>query len=437
MRLPSTNHIDQLEQWWLEYAYLRGRQSLVPFSNMSAAMPPQPFWPDTNQSTEVAYRAALVLRFTLDFYCLLWEERMRPMLHKQHYWSMDQFRRLFNTCRVPQPEVDRLETYFRTRFQSDHLTSTDIIIFYRGHIFRIAAFESITPNDQQPRICSIRKLYEQLKAVLMHSKCAESAGPGVPALTSAPRDRWAKNRVRLLELSDRNRFNLQRIEQSLLCVSFDQKQPQTASQRLQYTMCGPPDDRWADKSVCHVFYANGAAGAICDHTPFDGFASALLTHYVLTCLNECAGRWPESALDLDSDTLESEVMSIDFDLNDSLRTEIDWARDEYSKNCARLQMLSQTFDGYGKKMLKLVRLHPEALIQVALQVAYERVRRMRSDLHQVPPTCYCTASTRQFHNGRTETVRACTAESAELARLIVDQRDFVSFCFIRSFSFED
>lgn len=403
-------------------------------------MPVQPFWPDTTQSTEIAYRAALVLRFTIDFYLLLRDERMRPMLHKDHYWSMDQFRRLFNTCRVPQPEVDRLETYFRTRFESEQLPSQDVIVFHNGHIFRIAMFENNdnssssrpvtghtagTVPDQFQTPCSIRKLYEQLKTVLEHPKCCESKGPAVGALTAGTRDRWAKNRIRLLELSDRNRMHLDQIERSLLCISFEPSRPQTANERLQWTMCGPADDRWADKSVCNVFYGNGAAGAICDHTPFDGFASALLTHYVLTCLNECAGQWPESASIEDPLELPPQVCPIDFDLDEVLRNEIELARAQHRRNCDRIRVLCKSFDGYGKKFLKPLRLHPEAVIQVALQVAYERVRQQRPDLHTSPATCYCTASTRQFYNGRTETVRSCTAESAELSRLMLNNREFV------------
>lgn len=39
---------------------------------------------------------------------------MRPLVHKEVNWAMDQFRRLFNTCRIPGVEKDTLQSLFLT-----------------------------------------------------------------------------------------------------------------------------------------------------------------------------------------------------------------------------------------------------------------------------------------------------------------------------------
>lgn len=39
---------------------------------------------------------------------------MRPMVHKGVPWSMDQFKRLFNTVRIPREGKDQLICPFRT-----------------------------------------------------------------------------------------------------------------------------------------------------------------------------------------------------------------------------------------------------------------------------------------------------------------------------------
>lgn len=39
---------------------------------------------------------------------------MRPMVHKGIPWSMDQFKKLWNTVRIPGDPVDNLVCNFRT-----------------------------------------------------------------------------------------------------------------------------------------------------------------------------------------------------------------------------------------------------------------------------------------------------------------------------------
>ena len=57
---------------------------------------------------------------------------------------------------------------------------------------------------------------------------------------------------------------------------------------------------------------------------------------------------------------------------------------------------------------------PDAFIQMAMQLAYFKDQG-RFDL------TYESSMTRLFREGRTETVRACTQESCDFARAMVDQ----------------
>ena len=401
---------------------MRSRQSLIPFSNMSAGMPPLPFWPARDH--EMIYRASLVLRFQMDFWSMVREERMRPMVHKKRPWSMDQFRKIFNTCRIPEPEVDRVEHHFRTRSEGPPV-STEVIVLCRGHLFSVP---TIHPGPKEIPY-SLTQLSEQFHAILNHPFCQRS-GPGVAALTSLKRDQWAKNRQKLLKLSDRNRSNLRRIERSLQYIAFDEERPQTSSDQLRQAVCGDPRLRWADKSIGQIYFSNGTSCASADHTPFDGFATALMTHYTITSVEECQGKWPQQLMhnqdaEFNYNAIE-DVALLQFDLDDELEQEIESAIKSYNKNCELIEMFTDQFDDYGKKFMKHVRLHPEALVQVALQLAYHRVRKIRPQMHIAAPTCYCTASTRMFYNGRTETCRSCTLEATDFALETVNNRNFVS-----------
>ena len=71
-------------------------------------------------------------------------------------------------------------------------------------------------------------------------------------------------------------------------------------------------------------------------------------------------------------------------------------------------------DAYGKGFMKTCRLSPDAYIQMALQLAYYR------DFGKFSLT-YEASMTRLFREGRTETVRPCTIESAAWVKSMEDK----------------
>src|SRR5207249_131363 len=116
-----------LEEWWLEYAYLRTRQPLIPYSNMAGPLPSFDFWPP-QVGTRIE-RTALSLHANLSFWKLLRDAKMRPMVNKGVPWSMDQFKKLFNSVRIPANPMDELHTPFRIKGEGA-AAPTDIIVLY-------------------------------------------------------------------------------------------------------------------------------------------------------------------------------------------------------------------------------------------------------------------------------------------------------------------
>lgn len=87
---------------------------------------------------------------------------------------------------------------------------------------------------------------------------------------------------------------------------------------------------------------------------------------------------------------------------------------------------------YGKGFIKTCQLSPDAFIQMALQLAYYR------DAGRFSLT-YEASITRLFREGRTETVRPCTIESAAFVKSMLDENSTVSQCcrgFFFSFQIE-
>lgn len=70
-------------------------------------------------------------------------------------------------------------------------------------------------------------------------------------------------------------------------------------------------------------------------------------------------------------------------------------------------------NAFGKGFIKKCKVSPDAFIQMALQLAYFR------DIGRHHLT-YEASMTRLFREGRTETVRSCSIESAEWVKSMVD-----------------
>jgi len=70
---------------------------------------------------------------------------------------MNQFRNLFNTCRIPQKNKDRLDLHFKTANEGS--CPTHIIVIYKCRFFKINAFNKMNVP------LNIAEFYELLKAI--------------------------------------------------------------------------------------------------------------------------------------------------------------------------------------------------------------------------------------------------------------------------------
>ena len=100
---------------------------------------------------------------------------------QSEYLSMSQFRNLFNTCRVPQKDMDRLDTHFKT--QNEGFCPTHIIVICKSRFFKIEAL------NKENRLLSVAEFYETLQII---TRMVKTDGIGIGALTGDHRDDWAK-----------------------------------------------------------------------------------------------------------------------------------------------------------------------------------------------------------------------------------------------------
>lgn len=409
----STNK-NWLEAWWLEFAYLRSRKPLIPYSNMSAPLPISKVWPLIARGQPGyegcrAKRAALSTYFNLCFWHMLREEKMRPMIHKGVPWSMSQFKHLFNTVRQPGEPKDELITWFRTTKEGPP-ESTEVIVLHKGYIFAIKPVSMYGQNNVS--IQSAPQIEKQLKHI--EEWCSQrSAGPGVGVLTTLERTDWTEARAKLSQICDENRQLLDRIDRALSVLVLDDDEPVNTDESFRLSMCGDGSNRWADKSITTIAFKNGSFGASADHTPYDGFCTGIMTHYLITSVEECGGIWDEQMAAAKNSNWAGYVdpEPLEFRIDAQIGLLIDEARVHYESVVKTIDTLHETFQHFGKAILKEYRFHPEAFVQCAMHAAYYKQ-------HGRMAPAYVTASTRRFHNGRTETCRSCYPEMQDFAEFL-------------------
>ncbi|XP_056142430.1 peroxisomal carnitine O-octanoyltransferase-like isoform X1 [Lampris incognitus] len=391
-----------LEDWWLDKAYLEVRipsQLNVNFGG------PAPYlehcWPPT-EGTQLE-RASVGTWHTLQYWNLIRTERLTPQTAGNIAFDMEQYRMLFNTCKVPGVNKDVLVNYFKT--ESEGPCPSHVVVMCRGRIF---SFDAVCDGQ----ILSPPELLRQLRFV--RERCeGEPEGDGVAALTTEERTCWAKAREHLISIDSANKTILETIQSSLFVISLDDAKPYSTPEN--YTamtleaLTGDPATRWGDKSYNSISFADGTFGSNCDHAPYDAMVMVSLCYYVDQQIKATDGQWkgPDTVRPM---PLPRELV---FTVDDKVRSDISHARNQYLETTQNLQAACHAFTSFGKADVKQRKLHPDTFVQLAMQLAYYR-------MHGRPGSCYETATTRRFYHGRTETMRPCTPEAVSWCQTMLD-----------------
>ncbi|KAL4222593.1 hypothetical protein ACF0H5_018634 [Mactra antiquata] len=384
-----------LERWWLNYAYLEYRLPLAPMINFSG-----PLRFDIKYGVQLE-RAALCLFYYSKFWMYIQLEQIRPDRDsKGQYLCMDQFRRLFSACRIPAPKRDLLTEYFKP--ESEGESPNHVVVFCKGRIFMMKVV------DDNGELLTPPNLQQQFQYIV--DKCdREPEGPGLGALTGDNRTSWAHVRSHLLALHPDNFKNIELIQQSMMCVIFDDAEPKDETELYQLALAGDSTNRWFDKSLSMIYFKNGLVASNCDHSPMDAMVLVASTYYVDLNVIQSKGKWLGSP---DIQQLEPPKELV-FHIDDVIERGIVNAKIVYNKIANNLQCCATHFPKYGKKFLRQFKLHPDTHVQMILQYAYYR-------MHNKPAPTYQTGTTRKYYNARTETVRSCSNEALEWVKAMMN-----------------
>ncbi|CAD6196680.1 unnamed protein product [Caenorhabditis auriculariae] len=399
----STNYVTD---WWEEFVYMRQRSPIMINSNYYGFDTLNEH-PTENQAS----RAANITYNALQFRRMVDRQEVSPFSisprTKVPFCTM-QYERLFNTCRVPGEEVDRLLHWDDAKH---------VAVYCRGVWFKV-----IVHNGK--RLLDAVELQDQYDEIVAHTFEPSEGEKNLAALTAGERAPWAKTR-RAYFRAGVNKTSLNDIERAAFVVildddevNYDPEDPSKLDRWAHNLLHGKARDRWFDKSFNWIISKNGHVGINTEHSWGDAAVMAHFTEWVLLQdvvysgydeNGRCKG---DSKVKISPERLKWEIPEPALEqINKSLTVAKELIDD--------VEMALLVWTDYGKGFMKKLRVSPDAFLQMTLQYTYFKNQQKFS-------LTYEASMTRLFREGRTETVRSCTTKSSEFVLAMCDPKKTAS-----------
>uniref|UniRef100_A0A672GXI8 Carnitine O-palmitoyltransferase 1, muscle isoform n=1 Tax=Salarias fasciatus TaxID=181472 RepID=A0A672GXI8_SALFA len=378
----ATNYVSD---WWEEYIYLRGRAPIMVNSNFYI-MDLLYVTPTHRQ----AARAGNVVHAMLQYRRKLERGEHAPVLRALGTVPMcsTQMERMFNTTRIPGIETDIVQ----------HLTDRKhLVVYHKGRFFQVWLYTGgrhLLPSE----------LEMQFQRILNDTSEPQQGELKLAALTAG-------------SSQGVNKVSLDAIESAAFFLAlddepqgFDPAKTNSLDGYAKSLLHGKCYDRWFDKSFTLISYPNGKMGVNAEHSWADAPIVGHMWEYVLATDCFHLGYTEEGHCKGD----------VNKGLPHPSRLQWQIPKEVWRSSKAMLRIADDVdfhgclFTEFGKGLIKKCRTSPDAFIQLALQLAQFRDQ-------SVFCLTYESSMTRMFRDGRTETVRSCTAEAVAFVRAMEDK----------------
>ncbi|KAH6635195.1 acyltransferase ChoActase/COT/CPT [Chaetomium sp. MPI-SDFR-AT-0129] len=386
-RREDPKHKNWIYEWWNDAAYLSYRDPVVPYVSYFYSHR------DDRRRRDPAKRAAAITTAALEFKKQVDTGSLEPEYMKKLPICMDSYKWMFNASRVPAKPAD-----YPVKF--DHAQNKHILVIRKNQFFKIvheAGGQQLNTSELEQ---AFRRVYE----------LAGERAPAVGALTSENRDVWTDARAVLLSADPSNAKALEAIESASFVVCLDDARPVTLEERAHAYWHGDGQNRWFDKPLQFIVNDNGTSGFMGEHSMMDGTPTHRLNDYV----NEVI---VNNKLDFSNPTVRSHLpdpQPVKFTVTKEVQAEIDRAIHDFGAVIGQHQLAVQSYQGYGKGLIKKFKCSPDAYVQMIIQLAYFK-------LYGKNRPTYESAATRRFQQGRTETCRSVSEDSAAWCRAMGDE----------------
>ncbi|MFG2141321.1 choline/carnitine O-acyltransferase [Streptomyces sp. NPDC048650] len=346
-------------------------------------------------------RAAGLIAGAVDYKRQLDQELVPPVVQRGVPQSMVQNAYLFSTTRIPGAAQDTVRSPYSAQSPGPS-TARHIVVFFRGGMFRM---DVLGPHGVPH---SLDDLEAGLRAVTKAG--AEPAGPdtSVGHLTTMARAEWAAARESLRACHPGNADALETVETALFCVCLEDFAPADTQDACDQLLYGDRGNRWFDKAVSLVVFADGRAGINVEHCELDGTTILSFTDALLSTPAEEHSR-RSGARSQGLPTLEPVV----FELDGPLRAQVRSAAAAFAAYGEDTATRTVSFDDFGSTAAKALGASPDAFVQLAYQLAHQRAKGHLG-------ATYESIATRQWRHGRTEAMRVVTPEIQEFVAAMED-----------------
>ncbi|MEV2246926.1 choline/carnitine O-acyltransferase [Streptomyces sp. NPDC049970] len=335
-------------------------------------------------------RAAGLVAGALHYKRRLDEGLVAPVEQRGVPQSMVQNTYLFSTTRIPGVPLDTVRAPYSEQ-EPGPSTARHIVVFFRGTMFRL----DVIGPDGVPH--SLDEIEAGLRAVTkadIHTPEEDRAGH----LTTMARAEWAATRQTLLAGGPGNARTLDDIETALFCVCLEDFAPGSTQATCDELLHGDRGNRWFDKAVSFVVYADGQAGINVEHCELDGTTILSFTDALLGT--------PAAEHSLGSGARsqgEPVPRPLTLELDEPLRARVRAAAEEFAAYGAATATSTVSFEDFGSTAAKALGVSPDAFVQAAYQLAHQRAKGHLG-------ATYESIATRQYRHGRTEAMRVVTPE---------------------------
>ncbi|MGW0789701.1 choline/carnitine O-acyltransferase [Streptomyces sp. NPDC002911] len=370
-----------LDTFW-PYRYLGRRDRIALNANFFF------LFQDTGQGQ--LERAAGLVAGALHYKRQLDEGLIAPVEQRGVPQSMVQNTYLFSTTRIPGVPLDTVRAPYSEQAPGPS-TARHIVVFFRGTMFRL---DVLGPDGVPHGLDEIEAGLRAVTKADAHTAEEDRAGH----LTTMARAEWAATRASLVEGHPGNARTLDDIETALFCVCLEDFAPEDTQTACDELLRGDRGNRWFDKAVSFVVFADGRAGINVEHCELDGTT-------ILSFTDALLGTPPDEHSRRSGARQQGVPVPhpLTFELDEPLRAQVRTAAEAFAAYGNDTATRTVSFGDFGSTAAKALGVSPDAFVQAAYQLAHQRAKGHLG-------ATYESIATRQFRHGRTEAMRVVTPE---------------------------
>uniref|UniRef100_A0A8C9X1I6 Carnitine O-acetyltransferase n=1 Tax=Sander lucioperca TaxID=283035 RepID=A0A8C9X1I6_SANLU len=369
-----------LSEWWMQSAYLDCRMPVAVYTSPGVVLPRMRFHDRQGQMSDT-----LPIEYLSE----------KPL-------CMDQYYQILSSCRIPGPKRDTVVNHTLGKKPITHIT-----VVHNFQFFVLDVYHSDgTPLTED-------QIYMQLEKIWNSSLQTNKEPIGI--LTSQHRNTWGKAYNSLIK-DKTNKESVRAIQKSIFTVCLDAPMPRVSDELYPSRVAAQmlhgggarwnSGNRWFDKTLQFIVGEDGTCGLVYEHAPAEGPPIVFLIDFVVKYMRRTEiVRSPMFPLPM--------PLKLRFNITPEVKRDIERAKQNMNMMVHDLDVKVLMFSHFGKNVPKKHKLSPDAFVQMALQLAYFKMYNMCCSTYE-------SASLRMFKYGRTDAIRATTADSFKFVQAMQD-----------------